>query len=691
MKKIYPFVHQTAVAVVGAFFLASCASSDDVDNGNVVYNEEGKAGVKPEFVISIPQTVVGGTTRMSNDVTQNLGTVAQFRGLDHIRLIPFNAAPTGTSTKLADIMRLSNIQALSSPGAINYKVYADQFVPVGTSHFLFYAKAIDNDAEDEITSMSDKFKYGVLKTTGLTETEFTTANSITFGLEPINTSTETQSGDPIGRNVVQLLTRLANTTVSGVTAPHNAWSTTTEPNMKALYTNFIGTTVSSSKSVSYILSRLYFALDRIQSTNPAYALANAIRTTISSVCTTAPVSGTPVSLNSSYAGYPGNIGLPDGAVRVRWNSGGLQPNSFVDVTANYTTSFRMKTTDYAYPAALWYHANTPIKASNSIQSPNYTTAGNWAGVISSIYNTAGSVVDENTRSVALVDAAQYGVGRVETKITMGSGTFYDGNGQEVTFGDGYTLKGILLGGQNSVDYDFNANGNENLTIYDRNMSSSTIIARPGSTTATGNQTLALETKANQVVYAALELINGGEDFMGYDGIIPAGGTFYLAVELDPTTAANYAAGTLDKIVMKDHVTKLTVTIKNGSTTVDRNGDGKPDVYIKDADGKPIGVDADGDGIVDLDKTYDIDGDGTPDSFITDPAHGGPGWDTDNDGEVDLPVLPDPTNGQYPDHPTVPEGLGKATNGIPDLRSPGVELGTSVNLEWKEGLILNPNI
>jgi hypothetical protein len=393
-------------------------------------------------------------------------------------------------------------------------------------------------------------------------------------------------------------------------------------------------------------------------------------------------------LKSSYSGYPGNVGLPDGAARIRWNASGLQANSFVDVSSNYTKNFRLKITDYVYPAALWYYVSTPLKASTEKESPEYDTAGNWDGVINSVYAKAANEVQAGTQSVALNKPAEYGVGRIETKITMGSGTFYDGNGKEVTFGTGYTLKGMLIGGQSSVGWNFTPKGDENLTIYDRDMASSSMIAKPGYTTATANQTLALETKSNQVVNAALELINGGDDFMGADGMIPAGGTFYLVVKLDPTTATNYLAGTLDKIVKQDHVTKLTVTIKNGSTFPDRNDDDVPDVYIKDENGIPTGVDADGDGNPD---PYDIDGDGDDDTLITDPDHGGPGWDTDGDGEVDLPLTPDNESGKYPDAPTVPEGLGNATNGIPDLTSPGVELGTSVNLEWQEGLILNPNI
>ena len=687
MNKVKTLVLMWAVSLTGTIGITSCSSSDVEDNSKVVYDEQGKAGVMPEFVISIPRSVVGAT-RQSNEVTQNNGTVDQFRGMDNIRLIPFDKEPTSTTTKLSDIMRLSHIKALNSPGAVNYKVYADQFVPVGTKNFLFYGKAIDVEAEQEISTMDEKFRYGVLHVSGLTNDEFNTPNDITVSLEQINTSIEAQAGNPVGRNIVQLLNSLANTTVSGVAAPNDKWSTTTNQTLAHLYKNFLGTTVSSSKSVSYILSKLFFGMERVQSKDPARPIADAICQKILDVCASAPVSDDPVVLNDDYAGYPGNIGLPDGAVRVRWNSGGLNSNSFTDVTANYSKNMRTEITDYVYPAALWYHISTPLKASDNIESSEYDMAGNWEGVINGVYSAAADEVSATTQSVALSNAAEYGVGRLETRIKMGDGVFYDGDGNEVNVGDGFILKGILLGGQNSAAFDFTSKGNENMTIYDRDMTSGNIIAIPNYTTATANQTLALETKSNQTVLAALELVNGGDEFKGFDGVIPAGGTFYLVVQLDPTTATNYVNGSLDKIIIKDHVTKLTVTIKNGSTTADRNGDGIPDVYIKDEDGTPIGVDPGGRRVV---KPNDIDGDGTPDDFITDPAHGGPGWDTDGDGEVDVPVLPDPISGEYPDGPNVPEGLGNAVTGIPDLKSPGVELGTSVNLEWQEGLNLIPSI
>ena len=691
MKRNRFLVMMSIVGLSLSAMFTACSSGRDAEEAtNVVYNEEGKAGVRPEFVISLPRNVVGGT-RMEGDIVQNLGTSDQFRGIDNIHLIPFSGVPVSGSTKLADIIRLSSINALEKPGSVNYKVYADQFVPVGTKNFLFYGKAVDRYVDEPVTSMNDKFKYGVLKYNGLTESEFSTASSVNFSLEQINTSLEQQQDNAVGRAIIQLMSQLANVTVNG-DAPENAWSTTTHPVLAALYKNFIGTTVYSSNALALMLDKIYFGLDHVESTDPAHPLANKIRSMIQDACVSGyePIANTPVELTSDYSGYPANIGLPDGAARCRWNATGLQANMFVDMTANYTLGFKVKPTDYCYPAALWYHVSTPIRTSAKKESGNYSDQTSWDNVINTVYSETNDEVLTGTQSVALVNPVQYAVGRLDTKVQMESGgTIYDGDGQAVDFGDGYTLKGLLLGGQNSVNYAFESTGNENFCIYDRVMSASNLTFKPGAPTTTPNYTLALETKTNQKIFAALELVNNGQAFKGADGTIPAGGIFYMTVSLDPTTAGNYDANNLNKIIMKDHKTKLTVNIKKGSQTPDRNGDGVPDVYIFDpTTGLPTGVDADGDGVAD---PYDIDNDGTPDTFITDPAHGGPGWDTDGDGEVDIPVLPNPLTGKYPQSPTVPDGLGNATNGVPDLSSPGIELGTSVNLEWEEGLELTPSI
>lgn len=672
MKKIQSIALMMAIALTGTVGITSC-SSEKIDE-NVVYDSNGNAGVKSEFVISIPRSVVR-TTRMSDDITQSASSVNQFRGIDNIRLIPFSETPTGTSTKNTDIIELGYIGSkdeLGKPGTLNYKVYTDKFVPVGTKHFMFYGKAIDNAAETAITSRDDKFTYGVLKATGLTETTFSNPNGISFSLEQINSGVSNNTANTTGQEIVKLLNTLAQTkTKETPTDPDDQWSTTTNFSLATLYKNFITLTTASSNSLAIILSRLYFSADRVLEKDPARPLADAIRTTISGACSSL-TEGYPASLKSDYTGYPTDLGLPDGAARVSWNG-----TSFVDFYANYSATWHQDLTDYVYPAALWYYVSTPLKAADSKKSNKYESKSTWGEVIDNVYSDAGDAVVAGTQSIALKDPVQYGVGRVETKIQMLSGKFYDRNGAEVNVDNGYTLKGFLLGGQSTVHYDFSSTGTENMPIYDRDVPPGITVTSNSTTSA--NQTLALQTVADQVVNAALELVNNGADFMGADGIIPTGGTFYLAVSLDPSTASNYKENVLlDKIVIKDHVTKLTVTIKNGMPHVE---------YVVDGSGNPIGIDINGDGTPD-DEKVDINGDNKPDEFITDPDKGGPGWDTTGDGVVDIPVGVNPDS---PFDPENPEGLGTATNGIPDLSSPSIELGTSVDLEWQDGLELNPSI
>ena len=688
MKKSQLCALMVASALMSLTGLTACSSSQDVDeldNPNVEYDNQGNAGVRPEFVISLPRSVVSSKTRMSDAETQSSGSVDDFRGMDHIRLIAFGGTPTGSSAKLGSIMSLTSIagNALKKPGSLNYKVYSNQFVPVTTKHFLFYGKAIDNAVDQDITTMADKFKYGVIKATGLTESEFTNPGSISFGLEQINASTEQQQSNAVGRSIVTFMTNLANITSSGDT--ENAWSTSTNVTLQRLYANFIRTTVSSSANFAAILGMIYDGVERVIAANDASkTLAQTIKTQIVNVSKTTPVVGSPISLKDDYAGYPANVGLPDGAARVSWNS---TSKKFVDMSADYGGGLKVGITDYVYPAALWYYVSTPLKASNVVKSGDYDAQTSWANVINNVYSGAEETVGGSTLSVALVNPVQYAVGRIETKLEMGTGTFFDGAGEEVVTGSGYTLKGLLLGGQNNVKYDFTTSGTQNWTIYDREVPAG-ITVTPGNTTSKANQTLALETKKDEKVYAAVELVNGGDAFMGSDGIIPAGGTFYLTVTLDPKAASTTGySETVNKIVMQDYVTKITVKIKNGKQTVDRDNDGNPDIYVFDGSGNPIGVNT-GDGTTKT--TYDINGDGTPDTFIS-VADGGPGWDTDGDGIVDIPVMRDPSTGQYPTNVLVPEGLGNATNGIPNLTSPGVELGTSVDLEWKPGLTLAPSI
>ena len=591
MKKMKTFAFAAAALLAGSAALTACSSdNEDTFGSQVVVTDDGTVGVKPEFVVSIPRSVVN--TRMSGDVTQSAGTVAQFRGIDDILLIPFASEPADGVSKLDTVLSLSAISSLRQAGSLNYKVYANQFVPLGTKHFLFYGKAIG-----DATTQADKFKYGVLQTAGL-DAAFTTPSAVDFTLETLYDKTDVLATDATGKAILDLLNKVAKT---------EGWAASDNEVLKDLYAKFTALKVRSSEMVAVVLSDLYFSAAHVDMDDAAaYAISLAIRANIEEAGT--PKSKAPMALKAEYQGFPGNLGLPNGAAQIAWSAG-----EFKDVTATYSAAHEAKVTQYAYPAGLWYYVNTPIKASNEIESTEYDSKNNWNGVVDEVYSAATDVVNDKTQSVVLVKPAQYAVGRLELKITLGEegkDKFYDQAGNEMDVTKGFTLKGVLIGGQNPVKYDFTANDGvaTNLTIYDPTVAENTTAMPDPKATTAANQTLALETLKDQAVNIALELVNNGEAFTGKDGgIIPAGATFYLAAKLDPKAAANYKAGELDKIFMQDHVTKVTITIKNGK----------------------------------------------------------------DDGGEDGPGGGGPT--------------------VPDLSSDTIELGTSVDLEWQEGLILTPSI
>lgn len=624
MKQTKTFAFAAAALLAGMASFSAC-SSDDALNPNVIIDENGNAGVKSEFVLSIPRTVI--STRMGADVVQAQGNSGTFRGMDKIRIVPFTTEPTSGTTKSSSVIWLSSISSLRKPGELNYKVYAEQLVPVGTKNFLFYAKAVDNAAETDITTMEDKFKYGILTTANLGD-DFSTPSAVEIGLERIMNDESQLINDATGQKILQLLTEIANTT-DGV----EAWATTSNAALKALYDDFITLRSYSSSRVAVILSQLYFSVSHVDMDDPAYGLSQKLRVNIMKAG--APVSGGAMNLNADYANFPTSAGLPDGAARMSWNVASKQfaytrdavaPNLSDGPTPSY----------YTYPAALWYYVNTPIKASDDIKSPEYDAESNWKSVIDNVYSAAGNEVTATTQSVALEKPAQYGVGRLQLNIKMGEGKFFDRKGKQVDISAGWTLKGVLIGGQNSVGYNFATKGNENVTIYDCTVPAG-ITVKPNTTT-TFNHTLALETKKDQKVKIALEFVNNGPAFVGKDGVIHSGATFYMVATLDPTTATGYVDGEKDKIFIQDHVTKVTVNIHNGVKYTPGTDPGDPDPDDPD----------------------------NPPHDDTDPDNPGPGT-------------------PYEDGP------GNGENGDPDLSSDTVELGTSVDLEWQEGLSLEPEI
>lgn len=602
MKKMFKYASLGAIALVGAVSFSACSSSDEiVDNPN--YNPVDNT-VKTQFTISLPQNVVKGT-RQSAATVQNAQTVASFRGFDNMVLIPYAsvsgddvAGDRQTETSITLNPATGSVNTLPANGlntSSNSYVYSDVSIPLGTSGFLFYGKAVD--------AGTDKFVDGYLTAApaGLTGEN----TGFSFALNPTK-----PSGDGKAEALLDYINSIAAAT---------GWFNTTNEGLKGLYNNFITLKAGSSTSVREALEDLYESLMN-NTDDVSKAICTAIKTKASYVD-----ADKELTLDASVDGYPADINLPDGAVALTWTNATPTTEAATAAWAatgatgewNTGTSTLTDLTKYVYPASLYYRANSPVTVSNSKQSEQYGT-NTWNQIVDAtngLYKD-GSSVGSSTQSVALVEQIQYAVALLESHVKIAATTLKDRKGDVINIGTGTTddgtfkLTGILIGGQKNVDWQFlptTATGAPIYTIYDKDIPDNVLSSTESDAT---NYTLALENPVNESVYVALEFENNAKDFMGKDGLIAKGTKFYLVAQLDPKDKGegHTASGTLNQVFKQDYKTKVTFKIKE-NTIAQPSSD--PEVY--------------------------------------------------------------------------PDGLGAAYNVIPDLRTPKMELGLSVNLEWQTGL------
>lgn len=614
MKRSLFFVGMGAIALATPLFLSSCSSSDDATSETPTpYTGE---AVKTSFTLSVGLPKGNGSngakaftgTRMTEDIAQAQGTPT-FRGMDNMKLIPFttNAAITTSNSRAGSTnINLPNAtentllsNQITSTG--NAHVYTDVSVPVGVASFLFYGKAVDATAGTDASTPADMFKYGSLTTAGL---DAGAPAGISFSPKQIYSS---GSVDTKASNLASYLTTIAASSYTDAQSTAHKWSAVTADAqgqgsaLATLYKNFTSLTAGSSASVQSAVQELYTSLNSLLTGNQTDVNKGIINAIIDNIKTGATV-GTDgnVALNADYTGFPENINLPDGAVTVKFENGTFTAQT----TATYITDGTQVAalSDYVYPANLWYRANTLIKTSDKVLTDKYTNGTAWDAILAN-YDGDG-VVKNSTASIALKDQIQYAVGRLSMTVKVAEGTLYDGNGETVNVPtEGFPVSAVLIGDQRKVDFQFApvSKGEKQYTIYDKELSG----INATTTASTANNTLVLQTPADEDVNVLLELTNNtGKRFKGKDGYVPAGGKFYLLAPLTPSKGTGYTAGTLDKVFMQDYVTTANFTIvKNDGTNHDK-------------------------------------------------------------------------------------GLGAAYNVIPDLRTPALSIGLSVDLKWQSGLTFN---
>ena len=548
------------VALAGLGVMSSC-SSDDLGNDSTTNPGETKA-VKTQFALNIPRA--NGGTRMSD---ANAQANKNFLGMEDIRMYAFNAAPAAGSTSTATF-KLANIQSGISE-TTSSKIYSDVSVPVGTTHFLFYAHAPQG------TTDTEKFAKGVLTFTA-PATDATATNGISATLVAVKGTDATSE---------TALLKILNG-VAGV----NGWATATDgTELNKLYTKYTSAKAGSANSIRLTLQSLYNNLGGIVTGANAdhQTIAKAIRTKIEESFNKATGTDGYVTLTykegSAYSTYPNNINLPDGAVQLTF---GTDKQFAYAAKSNLTGIENLDAAKICFPSAIYYFQSSDLAATAMELDANQwpTTTTNWTAATAPWLKDASNLADgwtasvqPTTRSIAMRQNINYGVANLATTVKCGAASLPDNDKFTVTDPSefpgtvtvpaaGFPVTGLLIGGQpTKVGFNFQpASGDAfDYTIYDNNLTN--IVAKNGAASTT-NYTIVLpndkgrDAADQSKVNVAIELTNNsGVAFRGADGIIPAGAKFYLVGQLDPksktVTGVNNPA-----VFMSDYKTTMNLNI-----------------------------------------------------------------------------------------------------------------------------------
>ena len=554
MKRKYGHIAWLWMGLLGLLLLTAC-TSDDTTRVEV---KDGVQVVKAQFNFSLP--LRKSTTRMGGDVVQESETEEDFRDMTDVRLLCFDAAPSESSSMIGDVieMKTSGREVYDEATENDYSLCQEIKIPLGTSHFGFYARA-----KDAPTTHEEKMKYGVIQTIGLGSDSYKDNGDIRFRPVQLCTSDKPLGGSAIGQRLLNMLNELMAIT-GPESAPNDKWSTVNNLYLNEAYQRMTQLTTLSSYNVQTMLA----AVNRIVSLkeqfpdNQGMELADAIVAKIASYCTTAPTpTSETISLKEEYMGFPADLHLPAGAARVLWDD--TQGRFVVPEAQDYGSGLSVASiNDYVYPMNLQYQIFSDIVASDNMVIQTEDGADNqyedWESLLEQGYAGASKKVEETTQSVAMVHQVEYAVGRMalRTKIKPYV-TIRDANGNEVDTSNGYTLTGYLVGGQREVDYNFQpVPGSRKYAIYDTDLNGGPQEVTSADFTKV-NYILGLGTDSNEKVRMALELVNDGSTFQGADGVIASGATFYLVVELDPSQATTTD---FKKIFDRDFATQVNLTI-----------------------------------------------------------------------------------------------------------------------------------
>ena len=526
-------------------------------------------------------------TRQSAEVTQadEKADGSHFRGISDLFILPFSVTATGSDCIAASDVALGSkigvdetladlYQTTSNYGAPNDKYYLNVRMPLGTDAFLVYGRATGTN-----TDLAGKQTNGILAKAGF---DGTAASGFTFSPVPMVESVETgKAASAKGDAIIAYLNSIVT----------EAWTVQANGALFGLMPMVEDMEAGSSASVLAFVSKIYELL------LPSKALdyVDPVISAIADGATVDEANAKVTALPSACQGFPADLGLPDGAAVITWDG---TAKKFVAVTdKNNIGALNVDVTKFAFPAELWYRANSRIHTSTrplvSTLSPvqqaeSVFNKSMWAGTDdNSVLGqnngdaklfTANGVVMPNTTIVAITDPMQYAVARLDVKVLAQDASkatltkLKDLNDTEFNVSD-LEITGILVSKQGPVDFNFSTTTAGTSVVYDSQIGAN---AKAINTATEYTHTLLLESKKNEAVYIAIELKNNSTENIvtavpgktvndDLSQIIPPGCKFYLVGKLDPAAEAGVTAGTdasAGYVFKQDHTTTVNFVVSD---------------------------------------------------------------------------------------------------------------------------------
>lgn len=519
--------------LMAAVMFSACSNEEKEP---VQISGEGDA-VKTSFTFSVPRASV------KRSASANAQADGSFKGLTILGLYPFThltddyVAESSTATGSVQLAA----QTLGATEGNATKTFTDVALPTGDIAFLFYGQDVTNTNSALSKGTADVY----------------TPADITFSLDNILADATNDAAFKTLFEAIEGLNTVLDAQIDAAADPLKI-------ELTALKTDWHKFTSASNANLGLAFTFLTDAVAALEEGDAKTALSEQVTK----------------MTNALDAGYP--YGLPEGTFALKEGAVRLSGDEVTGLD-NIIAAAKAR---YMKPAALTYYVNAyPVDYSNTNAAALQwdKTAGTINAAGSGI-NAARTQISPSTTKIALNKTINYGVGRLDVApVFIAAGGVMKGandpEGKETTVSvnnNSFELTGVLVGNlPTKLNWELNPAQDEEFgaTVFDAEVEKSPVSVFATKETAVYEKcsyvilpaTTGLKALSKNATIA-LQFKNNGAQFYGKDGIVPAGGTFYIAGQL----SQNGSSDVTEDAIKKDFYTtaKLRiVTLKNATNTV----------------------------------------------------------------------------------------------------------------------------